>query len=134
MWPWSESWKRWYRRTLPTYWVYIFCGTHLPGPKIPTPVPNEDKVIHFVMYALLAFLYWRFGETFRRPVAGWFFWVGAALLILYGGIDEYLQGFVRRGPSWGDWIADAAGVLLVLTVFEVRRRRLIARAPLLPPA
>jgi len=122
-WGWSRGWELWYRRVLPAYWVYIFCATHFPRPDLPVPFPSEDKVLHFIMYALLAFLYWRCGETVRRPLSGQFVYVAAVVLLSYGAIDEYLQRFVNRGPSVTDWLADAAGALTALGLLEWRRRR-----------
>ena len=120
----SPVWARWYRRALPTYWIFLFCVTHFPklslGPLAPR---NTDKLAHFVAFGLLAFVYWRFNESFGRPVSSRFVWVAAPLLSAYAALDEYLQQFVNRSPGVGDWLANVAGIVTVLAVFEIRRRR-----------
>ena len=120
----SPVWARWYRRALPTYWIFLFCVTHFPklslGPLAPR---NTDKLAHFVAFGLLAFVYWRFNESFRRPVSSRFVWAAALLLSAYAALDEYLQQFVNRSPGVGDWLANVAGIVTVLAAFEIRRRR-----------
>ncbi len=120
----SPIWARWYRRALPTYWIFLFCLTHLPKLSLGTRVPeNTDKLAHFVAFALLAFVYWRFNESFARPVSARFVWAAALLLSAYAALDEYLQQYVNRTPSINDWLANVAGIVTVLATFEIRRRR-----------
>lgn len=117
-----RGWDRWYRHTLPAYWVFLFSVTHLPQLRPPVSLPESDKLAHFVAYALLAFLLWRFRESFGRPVSSSFIWLAAVGLVAFAAVDEYTQPFVGRDASWLDWVCDAAGVLSVLTVLEWRRR------------
>jgi VanZ family protein len=80
-----------------------------------------DKVAHLVAYFVLGVLL-AHGATTRRlsPVI--------AVLIgwTYGIVDEIHQSFVPgRFAEFGDWVADAIGVVLGVTFFfTVLRRRL----------
>ena len=73
-----------------------------------------DKVIHFILYFLLALAICR--DFYRQftPFASWKMYIWAIILpVLYGGIIEILQEnfFPPRTAEWGDWFADIAGVL-----------------------
>ena len=120
----SPVWARWYRRALPTYWVFLFCVTHFPklsfGPRAPR---NTDKAAHFIAFALLAFAFWRFNQSFGRPLSARFVWFAAPILIAYAALDEYLQRFVNRSPDITDWLLDSAGIAATLIWLEIRRRR-----------
>ena len=76
----------------------------------------QDKVEHAVLFAGLALL----------AIAAWPQRLLAIVLglLLYGAAMEVAQSFTahRFGDPW-DWLADAAG-LLVLLPFALRRRRL----------
>ncbi len=124
---WSPAWAHWYRRVLPAYWVFLFALTHLPRLQIAGP-EQSDTLAHFGAFGMLAFLYWRFAETLSRPRPVWFVWQAAVVLTLWAGVDEYLQQFVDRTPDLADWIADVAGIGLVLGGLELRRRW-VARGP-----
>jgi VanZ family protein len=66
------------------------------------------KIIHFVQYALLAFLWWRAlrGSVGARRAA-----LAAFLVtVVYAASDEYHQSFVEgRNGSPLDWAIDTAG-------------------------
>ena len=119
----SDPWSRWYRRMLPAYWAFLFCATHLPKPKLPLEMPESDKGVHFVAFGVLAFLFWRFAQTFDRNLSSRFVWLAFVGLALYAAADEYLQQFVNRSTSFVDWLADLGGIVLVLLLLEVQRRR-----------
>ena len=120
---WSPAWVHWYRRVFPAYWIFLFLTTHLPNLILKIPL-SSDKRAHVIAFGILAFLFWRFVETFRRPVPPTLVYYAGAVLFLYASLDEYLQQFVGRGTEWGDWFADLAGIVVVLVALEVRRRRL----------
>ena len=120
---WLRSRKHWYRRALPVYWIVLFCATHYPTLGLPAPIPQSDKVAHFVAFGLLAFLFWKCVESFDRKLSGRFVWVAFVVLGAYAALDEYLQQFVNRYTSLADWLADLAGVSVVLLALEVHRRR-----------
>jgi VanZ family protein len=121
-------WDRWYRRVLPAYWVFLFCSTHFPRLSFEGPVAPPPALAHLAAFALLAFLLWRFAETFQRPLSGRFVWIALVCLAAYGALDEYLQFFVGRSAAWGDWLCDVAGSAIVLGLLEFQRRVRQARA------
>lgn len=116
-------WDSFYRRLLPAYWIFLFCSTHLPRLKLDMPVRQADKIAHLVAYALLALLFWRFAETFRRPLSGRFVWIAAGVIAVYAAIDEWLQPFVGRNGDVIDWLYDVVGAVVVLGLLELRRRQ-----------
>ena len=126
----TPTWRRWYMRILPAYWIFLFCSTHLPRLQTPGP-PQSDKLLHFGAFGLLAFLFWRGCESASGGVGPRFVWTALPILIAYAGLDEYLQQFVGRGSDWEDFAADTVGILVTLTVLEWRRRA-AARLPALP--
>jgi VanZ family protein len=122
----DQRWTHWYRRALPAYWLFLFCITHFPYLRLGGPVPESDKLAHITAFALLAFLLWRFVETFGRPLDARFVWTALGGLALYAAADEYLQDFVGRSTDVVDWFGDMLGVVLMLGCLEWRRRRTTA--------
>ena len=103
---------------LPVYWVALFVATHYPRVRIPGEIPHSDKLIHFAAFGLLALLYWRFMKARKRTVG----WVGAAILVAYAGLDEYLQQFFGRYTDVMDFVANTVGVVTVLGVIALLSR------------
>lgn len=120
--PVQNAWDHWYRRILPTYWLSLFLVTHLPRLRIPGDIPQSDKLAHFAAYALLAFLLWRFAETYSRPLSASFAPRALVILAAYAALDEWLQARVGRSADPLDWAADAAGAAATLAILEWRRR------------
>ncbi|MGY1617594.1 VanZ family protein [Geodermatophilus sp. SYSU D00691] len=91
-----------------------------PSGDVPSAPPGVDKVIHLVLFGVLAFT-GRWAGLPRAPLAG--------LLVLYAAASELLQALpvVARSSSVADWVADVAGVLLGLLLWGVLARRLAAR-------
>lgn len=118
----GSRWRNWYLRVLPAYWVFLFCTTHFPRLQIDNAPPQSDKVLHFVAFGMLAFLFWRFFEA-AGAVGPIFAWIAAVALVIYAAVDEYLQQFVGRSTDWEDFLADSVGILVVLMVLEFCRRR-----------
>lgn len=118
----ADRWSHWYRRAFPAYWIFLFCVLHFPRLNVPAAVPAPDKWLHFVAFGLLAFLLWRFAETFEPRLPAGFVGLAALGLMLYAALDEYSQQFVGRGTELGDFVADAAGIIVVLGALEWRRR------------
>ena len=70
------------------------------------------KVIHFAIYGLLCFLWWRVFATVARPGSA----ALAALLVasVYAVTDEVHQSFVEgRSGTALDWAIDTAGAALI---------------------
>lgn len=106
--------------------VLFFLST-LPGvDHAPYLFSGEDKVAHFGLYAVLgAALVWGRHRADASPPA----WFLVMMGIAYGASDEWHQSFVPgRDPSWGDWTADIAGVLLGYWAISVIFRRRASRA------
>lgn len=107
------------------YFLVLFSATHLPVPEmLEETVSAFDLLIHCAAYFVLTVLaifafYWDFKPRFEgvsdafglTPVRQAPLTL-AVLLIGYGALDEYLQGFVNRYPDVRDWLADSVGVLL----------------------
>lgn len=71
-----------------------------------SPTHPWDKLLHFLGYASLMLL---LGLLWRRQLI----WV-CLMLIAFGGVVEYWQGYVpRRSPSIEDFYADALGTVLM---------------------
>jgi TRAP-type uncharacterized transport system fused permease subunit len=107
---------------LPLYVVALFASTHVPHVRIPGQIPQSDKVLHFTAFAILAFLAWQFQRARGRPPGPRFVWVAGPILIAYAALDELTQDLVGRWTDPVDFAANAAGIVTVLTVLELRRR------------
>jgi VanZ family protein len=97
------------------YWIVLFALTHLPAPRLP-PVRN-DKMAHFIGYALLAAALMislrAAGRLSSRSAI-----TVLAIALAYGAIDEWTQAlpFIHRSCELGDWHADAAGAAVAVVV------------------
>ncbi len=116
-----SAWRHWYRQALPAFWIYLFCITHFPKLRIDVGFHSIDKLLHVAFFGLLAFLFWRFAETFRKPSPR-LAWLALAWIGAYAAADEWLQGYVGRSADIVDWTADMIGVAAMLGVLEWRRR------------
>ncbi|MCM2372585.1 VanZ family protein [Aporhodopirellula aestuarii] len=104
--------------TLAFYWCIIFTGTHLP--EIPSAMPRmNDKVMHFTAFFLLATLLCYCTNSTRL----WRRFGGIVLTCLvYGVLDELTQALVRgRSPDVRDFVADAMGTLLAVSLYAFAR-------------
>lgn len=119
---WAAATRHWDRRALPAYWVFLFTATHLPRLELGGP-PRSDKIVHLFAFGLLAFLYWRFWESYGATGRPGFARRAWLWLAAYAGLDEYLQQFVGRGAEWLDGIANVAGISIVLLLLSLTRRR-----------
>ncbi len=68
-------------------------------------VPYNDKVAHFLTYAILTLLAARVSPTYRR------FTIYAVLVFFYSGVIEILQSYTGRMMSSLDLLANGAGVM-----------------------
>lgn len=77
---------------------------------------NFDKLVHFVVFGLIATLALRAlsGSPFRRA------WLAVVLVSLFGASDEFRQSFTPgRSMSFADWIADTAGAIAAVSVYTL---------------
>jgi VanZ family protein len=107
------------------YWVALFTLTHLP--RVPAVGQRvQDKLAHFLAYGVLAgVLYlamWASSSAWKRTS----FFV-LAVTLLYGAMDEVTQPLVGRSCELYDWLADAAGAIVVVGIFA-SIRYLVERA------
>jgi len=109
---------------LVVYWPTLFILAHIPIPGKVRDAGVSDKVLHFLAYLILVFLFWIVLNPNRkvcwRKAAAWL--VLLAMLV-YGIMDELLQGYWGRSCDVMDLVADLAGVfagLILLTFFTVR--------------
>jgi VanZ family protein len=86
------------------YW--LSAQSELPGTDL---FENDDKLKHFIAYAIMAVCAWRVLRHFmQRKILLLIFSFG--FCSLYGLSDEWHQSFVMgRTPSSMDWLADSFG-------------------------
>lgn len=105
-----------------TWAAIIFAACLLPGKDVPSlSIFQYDKVIHFAIFALLAFL---FPLLFKNPVLKQEGLIVFLSCTAYGYFVELLQGSgITEGRSFDhyDGLADAVGAALGLLVFFVLR-------------
>ena len=117
----NEPPGRW-RWAPPALWAAtLIILTSWPNPDMPR-VGQGDKVVHLLLYGILAWLLARSEPTLatvRRRAA-----LTLAGLACFAALDEWHQGFVPgRSASRIDWAADVVGAAMGLTLVAVRRRR-----------
>ena len=98
--------------------------------QIPT-FDNEDKLVHFLMYAGLAIVLFFDNKkaTFRNTTSGFWYWFICLIFpIFLGGIIEILQPmyFAPRSASWFDWMADILGALVGWIIMKTIYKKLNA--------
>jgi VanZ family protein len=108
---------RLWQLALAGYWMALFVGTHIPIDQLALSRGSMDKFAHvaaFAMLAILAATAWRLslGRLNSRQLV----WIWA-VVVLYGAIEETTQPLTNRAASVIDWLADAIGAALGLTVF-----------------
>jgi peptidoglycan/LPS O-acetylase OafA/YrhL len=98
-------------------------------PDIGWQIPHFDKLAHFGIYGVLAFLaHGALAPLWRRPVVRWPGAIVIGIVALTGLVDE-LQQLLRPGRQLDamDWLANvlgaAAAVLVAKLVWAWRRRQ-----------
>ncbi|MFC0673611.1 VanZ family protein [Brachybacterium hainanense] len=111
--------------------VVLNIGFYLPS--VPKPpgggswMPNLDKIVHILVFALTVWALGRILAPRRRFPIGWVV-VGA---IGHAALIEIVQGlaFDERSMSADDVLADVLGIGLGVLAWWVERRRLLLREP-----
>ena len=87
-----------------------------PASDVPSAPAGADKLVHLSLFAALT-VTGRWAGVRRGPLAG--------LLVLYAVASELLQSLavIGRSTSPADGLADVAGVLLGLLVWDLLTRR-----------
>ena len=109
--------QRWRIAVTAFYWASLAVATHWPPPKPPSDGGIADKVLHFLAYAILAWLLcWAWRP--RKATATWRWAIPIALLLaVYGAIDERTQLLVGRSCELFDWLADLAGIAAGIAIY-----------------
>ncbi|HEU4640984.1 MAG TPA: VanZ family protein [Gemmatimonadaceae bacterium] len=108
----------------PVVWAaFILILTSLPGADLPrVGVPDADKLVHFTMYGIFA---WLSTRSFARP--GRLARVVVLVVLgvsLFGAMDEWHQQFIPgRSMELLDWMADTLGALAGASVALTALRR-----------
>lgn len=96
--------------------------TSLPASQLPdtSRLPDADKLVHFGLYGVLAFLSVRAARlNGNRPSAAHMI----ATVAVFAALDEWHQRFVPgRTMDLRDWGADVLGALVGWLVFDVVRK------------
>lgn len=97
---------------------------------IPDYIPSfSDKVLHFLMYGILAFLWIiTFTHKFRLKRIYAIVWAGI-IAVIFGIIIEVLQGTVTntRVTDQNDIIANTLGVILVILIIVIKDRIVVKK-------
>lgn len=106
---------------LTLYCALIYWLSDQPSLPMPMLFPAQDKLHHFIAYALMGVLAW---QAMSHKLSGNRLWLVSVLFCsLYGVSDEFHQSFVPgRLAETGDWIADTMGAVLS-TVILYRLRK-----------
>ena len=112
--------KLWDKNILKIALVCVIIGItilSLMPPKSGIELGEHDKINHFIAYAIFSLNAGMLLDNFRKHL---FF---LPLLILYGLLMEYCQGFVPgREPSWLDALANTTGVMIGFILALIYRR------------
>jgi VanZ family protein len=97
----------------------------VPGSDLPQAslFPEADKVVHFGLYAVLGLLSARAARNSGAPNASTFVRVTLAIAA-FAALDEIHQQFIPgREMDVLDWMADLAGAIVGILLFQMARRR-----------
>ncbi len=119
-----SAWLRWLAVFVAAGAIYWCSDLPVPG-AVALPIPQGDKLLHLVAYAVFAALVFRAlrGDD-ARPAAAGVLALGAVLATAYGVSDEFHQLRVPgREFSVLDMLADGAGATLAALVWPPLTRR-----------
>ena len=105
---------------LALYWPVLFILAHIRMPEIVRQVGASDKTLHFLAYMILVFLLW--GAIAPYQKVHWHkatVWWLLMVVVGYGVVDEWLQGYVGRTPDVRDFLADLAGTMTSLVLLSL---------------
>ena len=113
------AWRRWAPAV--AWAAVLLVATSIPNPNVPD-VRNGDKVVHALLYGVLAWLVVRaLKPDARTPRA---LLVAFAALLAFGWADEWHQQYIPgRSQSAADWLADGTGAALAILTASARSRR-----------
>ncbi|HWA86776.1 MAG TPA: VanZ family protein [Opitutus sp.] len=86
----------------------------------PSIVPHNDKIMHLLVYGLMATLVGRIAAVQRTPVVG--IYVAVLIVSAFGATDEIHQYFTPgRDAEFLDWVADTTGAALATVLYATWR-------------
>lgn len=123
----TKTWS-WSRRLTPIwigYWLCLFLSTHLPIP-VDTPMIRRggDKLIHFLLYFVLALLGGKRLLDHQKHRKYPVFIIWALIYAVFAMGDEITQDWVGRNMSVYDWLADVAGIVSATWILTTYARRI----------
>jgi VanZ family protein len=93
----------------------LFVLAHIRMPEIVRQAEVSDKTLHILAYMVLVFLMWGAISPYQkvnwRQATVW--WL-LLVVVGYGIIDEWLQGYAGRTPDAKDFLADLGGTMISL--------------------
>ena len=88
----------------------------LMPPRNNLTIPTNDKVGHFIAYAVFSLNILLLGKNIMQ------YTVSTLLIVAYGILIEFLQSFVGRETSFYDFLANSAGVSIGIVLFLFFRK------------
>jgi VanZ family protein len=88
----------------------------LMPPRTNLTIPTNDKVGHFIAYAVFSLNILLLGKNIMQ------YTVSTLLIVAYGILIEFLQSFVGRETSFYDFLANSAGVSIGIMLFLLFRK------------
>jgi VanZ family protein len=102
--------------------IIIFVQSSIGSIKLPDlEFELEDKIVHFLVFGILGILMARgLRNSGNKTIKDHYLSITTLICILYGASDEIHQYFVPgRDSSYGDWIADILGILIMVWVYHL---------------
>jgi VanZ family protein len=127
--------KRWIHQYLTTRWpaiiwsVIIFMLLAMPpvdlGTKPTLEVSGLDKLIHFFLFGILAWLWGYRQKHLAAPnkLSNQHLLMIVTITTIYGVVMEYVQRWVGRDFDVWDMVADAAGAIAASVWLLLKKRR-----------
>jgi VanZ family protein len=118
------------RRWLPPLlWAgVILFGTSLPQAAVPLQTSGIDKILHFTIYTVFAYLLSRQiaeDTTPSRAALG-----AVVIAVAFAAADEWHQRFIPgRSTEFADWLADCAGAFVGALAFVAIHRMRRTKEP-----
>lgn len=107
-------------------WVLVIflisIQSHISGDHMGSAMVYSDKIVHFAIFGLLAWLLARavFKEE-NRFLHHNYFWVILIFIAIFAIIDEIHQFFIPgRYFELMDWLADVSGACMFLFIYKKR--------------
>ena len=105
-------------------WSAAFWTSHIPVGRLPSKMP-PDAVLHFSGFLVLAGAFAATLDAYgARRQRRWL--IVFLTMSVYAALDEMTQPIVNRSCDVRDWLADVAGALAAVLLYETCRSLLAA--------